>query len=427
MILQVVFSIALLGCLCLFALLEVALAGLSRVSLRILLDRESNHKISLLEGLAQDRTGFLLPIQFAIQGLMAVSAILVTRTLLISGLSNSILWPIAIMILMIVIVRQLIPNWLAQNRPEIFVLVLFPLMRVPYRLVAFLISPILWLLCKKKERFVAEGRNGGKRDEVSEEEIRAYLYVGEKEGIFGEQESELIQSALEFKATLVREIMTPRSKIVSIAQSATVAELAVLMGSSKHSRIPVYRDNQDSVVGVVYMRTLLSHLSDGKGAESITPLVTNIWFVPETKKIRDLLKEMQRESQPFAIVVSEFGAVSGVVSIEDLVEEIVGEIYDEDEFRDTGLVDEGRGTFKVAGWRELADVEEALDHDLSYSSATTFSGLVVRHLGRVPQAGQKIKLNGLAVKILASDKKRINLMRVWSVSDEGATEKKEIS
>jgi len=217
MILQVVFSIALLGCLFLFALLEVALAGLSRVSLRILLDRESNHKISLLEGLAQDRTGFFLPIQFAIQGLMAVSAILVTRTLLISGLSNSILWPIAIMILMIVIVRQLIPNWLAQNRPEIFVLVLLPLMRVPYRLVAFLISPILWLLCKKKERFVAEGRNGGKRDEVSEEEIQAYLYMGEKEGIFREQESELIQSALEFKATLVREIMTPRSKIVSIA------------------------------------------------------------------------------------------------------------------------------------------------------------------------------------------------------------------
>ena len=425
MILQVVFSIVLLGFLFLFSLLEAALEGLSRLSLRVLLDRESNDKIKLLEGLEEDRPQFLLPIQFAIQGLTAVSAILVARTLLISGLSNSILWPVAIMIFIVVMVRQLIPNWFTQNKSEAFVLVLLPLMRGPYRLVAFLISPILWLLSKKKERFISEGRNGGESDEASEEEIQAYIDVGEEAGIFEEQESELIQSALEFKTTLVREIMTPRSQIVSIVQSATVAELAMLMASSKHSRIPVYRDNQDSVVGVVYMRTLLSHLSEGKGADSITPLITDIWFVPETKKVRELLKEMQRESQPLAIVVSEFGAVSGVVSIEDLVEEIVGEIYDEDELRDTGLVDEGRGTFKVAGWMELSDVEGTLGHNLSDSSAATFSGLVVEHLGRVPQSGQKIELNGLVVKILDSDNKRINLMRVRSISDTETAGKKE--
>lgn len=427
MILQVVFLSAILGCLFLFALLGAALEGLSSVSLRVLLDRDSNDRIKLLKGLVQDRIQFLLPIQFAIQGLTAVSAILVAQILLISGLSNSILWPVAIMILMVVVVCQLIPNWLTQNNSEAFVLVLLPLMRGPYRLIAFLIAPILWLLHKKKERFVSEWRNERESDEASEEEIQAYIDVGEEAGIFEEQESELIQSALEFKTTLVREIMTPRSQMVSIVQSATVSELAALMASSKHSRIPVYRDNQDSVVGVVYMRTLVSHLSDGKGGESITPLVTDIWFVPETKKVRDLLKEMQRESQPLAVVVSEFGAVSGVVSIEDLVEEIVGEIYDEDELRDTGLVDEGRGVFKVAGWMELSDVEETLGHNLSYSSATTVSGLVVEHLGRVPQSGQKIEFNGLAVKILDSNNKRINLMRVWSISDKEATEKKEMS
>ena len=134
---------------------------------------------------------------------------------------------------------------------------------------------------------------------------------------------------------------------------------------------------------------------------------------------------MQRESQPLAIVVSEFGAVSGVVSIEDLVEEIVGEIYDEAELRDTGLVDEGRGSFKVAGWMELSDVEGTLGHNLSDSSAATFSGLVVEHLGRVPQSGQKIELNGLVVKILDSDNKRINLMRVRSISDTETAGKKE--
>ena len=427
MILQVVFSIVLLGCLFLFSLLEASLEGLSRLSLRVLLDRESNDKIKLLEGLEEDRIQFLLPVQFAIQGLTAIIAVLVARTLLISGFSNSILWPVAIMIFMVVMVRQLIPHWFTQNNPEAFVLVLFPLMRGPYRLVAFLISPILWLLSKKKERFVSGGRSGGESDEASEEEIQAYIDVGEEAGIFEEQESELIQSALEFKTTLVREIMTPRSQIVSIVQSATVSELAALMASSKHSRIPVYRDNQDSVIGVVYMRTLLSHLSEGKGTEPITPLITDIRFVPETKNIRDLLKEMQRESQPLAIVVSEFGAVSGVVSIEDLVEEIVGEIYDEDELRDTGLVDEGRGTFKVAGWMELSDVEETLGHNLNDSSATTFSGLVVGHLGRVPQSGQKIELNGLAVKILDSDNKRINLMRVRSISDTETAAKKEIN
>ncbi len=392
------------------SLLESAISRLSQVSLRVMLEKDRDQENGLLQDVLRDRTQFLVPLQFAIHALTVVIAVVIAKLFLDLGLAYAVLWAIASAVILMGFVREIVPNWLTQEDPESFVKRLLPLWSRTYQFISLFAAPILWVLRLRQARVGEPALRNG--EEASEEEIQAYLDVGEEAGIFEEHQTGLIQSALEFRGTLVREIMTPRSQIVAIAESATVAELAELIAGSKFSRIPVYRETADSMVGVVYVRNLVSYLSKGKGSDPITRLVNEVWFVPETKQTTELLQEMQRESQPLAIVVNEYGSVSGLVTIEDLVEEIVGEIYDEDEPHEVAPVDEGRGAYRVQGAMELARLEQVLGIDLGHSDATTISGLVVEHLGYVPSRGQEVEVNGIAVKILDADRKRIKLMRI---------------
>ena len=395
------------------SLLESSISRLSQVSLRVMLEKDRDQGTGLLQEVLRDRTQFLVPVQFAIHALTVIIAVLTLKLLLDFELAHAVLWAIASAVVLVAFVRELVPNWLTQEDPKRFVKKLLPLWSRTYRFVSFFAAPILWVLRFRQAR-VGEPSTRNV-EEVSEEEIQAYLDVGEEAGIFEEHQTGLIQGALEFRGTLVREIMTPRSQMVTIAESATVAELAELIAGSKFSRVPVCQDATDNIVGVVYVRNLVSYLSKGKGSDAITGLVKEVWFVPETKKTTELLQEMQRESQPLAIVVNEYGSVSGLVTIEDLVEEIVGEIYDEDEPHEVAPVDEGGGTYSVQGAMELSHLEQALGIDLGHSDATTISGLVVEHLGHVPSRGQVIEVNGIAVEVLDSDRKRIKLMRIASL------------
>ena len=392
------------------SLLESSFSRLSQVSLRVMVERDRDQEAGLLKDMLRDRTQFLVPLQFAIHALTVVIAVLIAKLLLDFGLPYAVLWAIVSSVVLMGFVREIGPKWLTQKDPERFVKRLLPLWSRTYWLVALFAAPILWVLRFRQAR-VGEPppRNG---EEASEEEIQAYLDVGEEAGIFEENQTGLIQSALEFRGTLVREIMTPRSQMISITESATISELAEVIADSKFSRIPVFREAADNIVGVVYVRNLVSYLSKGKGSDPITRLLKEVWFVPETKKTTELLQEMQRESQPLAIVVSEYGLVSGLVTIEDLVEEIVGEIYDEDEPHEVAPVDEGGGVYRVQGAMELSHLQHALGIDLGRSDATTISGLVVELLGHVPSRGQEIEVNGMAVEVLDADRKRIKLMRI---------------
>ena len=148
----------------------------------------------------------------------------------------------------------------------------------------------------------------------------------------------------------------------------------------------------------------------------MTPLLLKPWFVPETKRVAELLKEMQANAEHLAIVINEYGAVAGVVTIEDLVEEIVGEIRDEDELRRVDLTYEGNGNYIVRGGVSLEEVEEALDVHFGEQDVTTISGLVVSTLTRVPTAGETMTINGMEVEVLSADRRRIHTMRIRRVS-----------
>jgi len=192
------------------------------------------------------------------------------------------------------------------------------------------------------------------------------------------------------------------------------------MISSKFSRILVYREQLDQAIGVVYVRNFLSYLGDGGGEEPITPLIHKAWFVPETKKVSELLKEMQHNAEHLAILINEYGSVSGLVTMEDMIEELVGEIRDEDELEKIDLTYAGDGSYIVSGGAEIEELEETLEVDFGDLAVTTVSGLIVGHLGKVPSAGETVVLDGLSVEILSADRKRIQSMRVRKSGVEGS-------
>ncbi|GAB4237302.1 MAG: hypothetical protein Kow00109_11150 [Acidobacteriota bacterium] len=403
-------SLFLLVVLLYFSLIEAAAQNLSRLALKVLAEKHSARPYALLNSLATERRSFLLPLQLVSVVLLVLASVLLS-TALAAELGHSLGVAVAVSALLAVTVRLLLPQFIVQGRAEAMLLWMLPSLRFLYPVIAVVGKPVLGFL-----RLTARRRENGRppeaEDEVSDEEIQAYLGVGEEEGLFEREESELIQSALEFGSTLVREIMTPRNEIVAIEESATLAELRELIVSSKHSRIPVYREQLDHIVGVVYVRSLLAHLEPGREQDPITPIITEVLIVPETKKVYDLLKEMQSQGEQLAIVVNEYGTVSGLVTLEDLVEEIVGEIRDEDELPSEDVVYEGGGSWVVRGGAEVEQLEMALGVDFGEHDAATVSGLVVEHLGRVPRTGETVRLDGLLLHILSADGKRIHTLRV---------------
>lgn len=402
----------LVGVLFLLSVLESSISRISRLSLKVLAEREQNVKDHLLQDIAGDRVQFLLPIQFGSQVLVVISAVVISSLLFEADVAYAFLWAFASVVVVIALFRQLFPKMIVQSEPERVLLRLLPVLGPLYRLLQWVSSPLTILLRAFEASQLKNQLNEDVEEDASEEEIQAYLGVGAEEGIIEEDESELIQSALEFGDTLVREIMTPRTEIIAIEETATMRELKDVMVSSKLSRIPVYRERIDHIVGVVYVRNLLGHLGDGNGANPITPLINKPWFVPETKKVSALLKEMQVNAAHMAVLIDEYTSVSGLVTIEDVLEEIVGDIRDEDELEKIDLAYEGEGNYIVHGGAEIEELEETLGVDLGEPDVTTVSGLIVNHLGKVPGPGETIVLDGLSVKILSSDRKKIQMMRI---------------
>ncbi len=405
----------------LLSVLESAISGLSRLSTKVLAEREKEAKFRLLGDIAEDRIQFVLPLKFGAQLSVVISAVLVTWMFVTSDLPYAPVWALAVMVAIIALFRQLFPRMITQSEPDQILLRFLPLFRRFYPFLCWLSYPLITLLrISKASRENNQMAAGPAEEEATEEEIQAFLGVGEEEGIIEEEESRLIQSALEFGDLLAREIMTPRTEIVAIEEKATIAELKDLMVSSKFSRIPVYREQLDQAIGVVYVRNFLSYLGDGAGEEPITPLIHKAWFVPETKKVSELLKEMQRNAEHLAILINEYGSVSGLVTMEDMIEELVGEIRDEDELEKIDLTYAGDGSYIVSGGAEIEELEETLGVDFGDLAVTTVSGLIVDHLGKVPTAGETVLLDGLSVEILSADRKRIQSMRVKKSEAEGS-------
>jgi CBS domain containing-hemolysin-like protein len=243
------------------------------------------------------------------------------------------------------------------------------------------------------------------------EAVDALIEAGQEEGILEESDRDLIQSVVEFGDKTVREVMTPRPEIVAVPAGMTIAEFTDLVNKYPYSRIPVYEGDIDHIKGIVYAKDLLQVPDVEAHTKTVRELMkTDVYFVPETKLGSELLREMQRDNTRMAIVIDEYGGVIGVVTIEDLVEEIVGEIRDEHEQPE--IVKENDSSYIFNGNTDVDLLEKLLGVRPEEKEATTIAGLVSELAGHIPKAGEVFHENGLRFEVLESTERRVDRVRV---------------
>jgi len=247
----------------------------------------------------------------------------------------------------------------------------------------------------------------------SEEELQDLIDASEQKGIIDEDEGDMLQSILELDETIVREVMVPRTDMVSVDADAPLSSILDAILKSGHSRIPVYRDNNDNIIGLVYAKDLLRFWGQPIDEIKLDEVLRSPYLVPESKLVSDLLQEFRETRVHIAIVIDEYGGTSGLVTIEDLIEEIVGEIRDEYDLEDEWLVEESDGKVLVDGRLNIEDFEEHFEIEVEREKFDTVGGYVVEHLGRVPAAGEQVMIDAIKYQVVASDQRAIRQLRVF--------------
>jgi len=236
------------------------------------------------------------------------------------------------------------------------------------------------------------------------------------------QARELLRTLADFRETMVREVMTPRPDIVAIEADATIDQLYAMFREQQYSRVPVFKDTLDNVQGFVFIKDLIQRGPAAGTGGPITPLVRPAHFVPETKRVPDLLKEFQRRRHQIAIVVDEYGGTAGLVTVEDLLEEIVGEIRDEYDVEVERIVDEGHGRFLFSASVHVDEMANLLKVTIDGHGFETVGGFLLSRLGRVPAVGEHLEVDGLGVEIVDTQQRRITRVRMSRVAPVHAAE-----
>ena len=297
------------------------------------------------------------------------------------------------------------PALLTSGDPPFWMERLFPFYAPVQPLLGLLVTPIARII----ERRRAEEREGAAEEDPTEEAVTALLEEGEAEGILEAEDRELIRNVVTFGDTVVREVMTPRTRIVALPLEASLPDAWRAFTESRHSRLPVFEAGIDHVRGVLLLKDLMQ-LPDQAQAP-LAGLLKAPLFVPESKPVMDLLREMQRARTQLAIVVDEFGGVSGLVTVEDLLEEVFGEIQDEHE-APVEIVEQTPGVFLISGQAHVEDVAQRLDLTLERDGFDTLAGLVMARLGRVPKPQESVAVEGARLTVLRMEGTRIVQVRV---------------
>ena len=302
-----------------------------------------------------------------------------------------------------------VPQLLYRRTRGNWLLPLVPVLRV-LALIARPVVAILQFFQSLVE--LTDESNGHEEPPTPEENVDALIDAGTEEGLIQEGDRKLIQSVVEFGDKLVREVMTPRPHIVAVSAASTLEQLRQLVINEQYSRIPVYEDTIDQIIGFVHVRDMFEMDESQRAQRSVRDLMRPIRFVPETKFVHDLLREMQSDGTHMVIVVDEYGNTAGLATLEDLVEVIVGEIRDEHE-PTSDVTEDGQGGYVVSGNFDLARLNDMFEFRAPQDiESTTVGGLVTEWLGRLPAPGEVIERNGLRIEILASDELRVEQVRI---------------
>ena len=251
-----------------------------------------------------------------------------------------------------------------------------------------------------------------------EKEIQSIINAGEESGLIDPQSGEMIQSILEFRDTIVREVMIPRTEMVAIGSDATIAEVLDLIIKHGHTRMPVCGGSVDNILGILNVKDLLKFWSKPISESDILSTLRKPYYIPETKKTHLLLHELKQKKHHMAIVIDEYGGTSGLVTLEDLVEEIVGEIHDEHDTKKEGIIELPEGYTLIDGRVEIEIVEEYYGVKFQEGRYETLSGLILNVIKKIPVTGEVVQIENFEMIIDSADVRSIRKVRVRKLSDD---------
>ena len=444
LLLQIVIIIILTGINAFFSSAEMAIVSLNKNKLKILIE-EGNKKAILLDNLLKEPSKFLSTIQVGIT-LASFFASASAATGLSQYLSNT-LKPLNIpysnqisMILITFILSyitlvfgELIPKRIALRNSEniglssVGVIVFISRIFSPFvKFLTFSTNLVLTVLRMKEDNI---------EEKVSKEELRSLVEVGKEHGVINETEQEMIENIIEFDEKIAREIMIPRTKVFLIDKNISIHELFENKEIGKYSRIPVYENEADNIIGILLTKDLMIEAYK-KGFDNIkvSDLVQEAYFVPETKNVNNLFNEMQLEKKHIAILIDEYGGFSGIVTLEDLIEEVMGNIDDEFDDEDLSIHQISKNKYLVSGEISLNDLNDNFHFELESKYYDTLSGILIENLGYIPEDNENIEpitINGVIFKpqrvrnkkiekvVMTFDKEKLEEEKIENKENEG--------
>jgi len=383
-----------------FALVETAFGLLMRLPQRLEAERESES--DALQSYLADPLTFFIPSRVMRGSLLVVAVALLAQPTdrTVSGLLVLLASGIGISIGL----GQLLPAIMVRRSPERTLEYLLPAFTLAANLIAPLTALIIGWIGSAEPRARHESTNG----------TPAAAFVPSSEPASGPppDEGRLLRSVVDFGDTLVREVMTPRPDIVAIASESTIDDLRRLVQEHEYSRLPVFTENLDNIAGVIVVKDLIQMKEMPPGSAQISTIMRPASFVPETKRVADLLREFQNGRFQLAIVVDEYGGTAGLVTVEDVVEELVGEIRDEYDSEAELVVREADHAFIFSGKVAISEMVERLGVEIEEGEFETVGGWVLTRVGRVPSVGEHFTSDGLDVEIVEAERRRIHKVRI---------------
>ena len=411
LLLQFIVIVALTGINAFFSSAEMAIVSINKNKLKILVE-EGNRKAIMLENLMKEPSKFLSTIQVGITlagffasasaatGLSQYLSIYLRKLgILYSGQISMILITFVLSYITLVF-GELIPKRIALKSSEKIALssvgTIVTVSKIFSPFVKFLTfsTNIILIALKMKEDDIEE--------KVSKEELRSLVEVGREHGIINEVEKEMIENIIEFDEKVAREIMIPRTKVFLIDKNISVDELFEKKEVEVYSRIPVYEDEADNIVGILFIKDLMIE-AYRKGFQNVKlpEIMQEAYFVPETKNVNELFNEMQSEKKHIAILIDEYGGFSGIVTLEDLIEEVMGNISDEFDADDSSIKKLSANKYLINGELSLNDLNDYFHIELESKHYDTLSGLLIEHMGYIPEDNEDIEpiiIDGISFK-----------------------------
>lgn len=393
-----------------FAASEAALISITRVRARGMLERGVKGAAHVVK-ITDDRNRLLTSVLVGNTAVLLAADSLATYLFIRLGVPHAAIWSTVIMTVAILLFGEILPKTVAVTHAETWAVRLAPMMDR----VAWVLTPIIRAMLFITN-FLARMFGGASVHGpfVTEEDIRALVNVGAEQRVLEEQEREMIHSIIEFGDTIVREVMKPRPDIVSVPVSGSPRHALDLVVREGYSKLPVYEETIDNIIGVVHDRELLISLANGTLASvALRSLMRPVHVVPETKRVSELLREMQRGKYSLAIVIDEYGGTAGLVTMEDLLEEIVGEIRDEhDEGEEEPIRIIGPDEAVVDAGANIEDVNARLGTNLPYDEFETIGGFTVGLFGHLPKEGEEIARENVRIRVERTRGRRILTVRV---------------